>query len=490
VGAFTRLGHEFESRGRHPAAPTLEIVANPLSLKQNLAVAVTGAVATEPLEIQSEEPAMRFSRAPHLALTAVVLLFVMLASVVALKTQIYDASDEPGHVENIETLAGGHWYGFDEHCRSAYGSNEADALMSCSGDEAHQAPLYYMLMAGWQDAAGFSVHALSKNWDVLISQREIAVDRGLVLWLRFGNILLGAATVVVTFFAARVITRDRWTPVIAAAAVAFLPAFIFRAAYVNNDNLVNLLGALLTLCALEFMRHRTASWIVVTGVTYGLMVTTKISTIPIGLIVPVLALFAPTWRRRVFLFLCGALSALAVSAWYLVQNWVRYGDPLALRASRIYLEHVGGFGTRVGVPYVIRDPVGLVFYDVPKRVITTFWYSAGWSVSTTTRMGAAIACVVAILLLGLFRQSLPKRPLLILTVIAVLSFGCVWAESLQTASYASRVALVGVSAMGIIMALALQRWSLLLRWLLPAAELIGFLAALYHDWILTGWARL
>jgi hypothetical protein len=186
------------------------------------------------------------------------------------------------------------------------------------------------------------------------------------------------------------------------------------------------------------------------------------------------------------------LSAVVVSAWYLIQNWVRYGDPLALRASKIYLEHVAGLGTGVGVPYVIKDPFSLVSYHVPRTLIATFWYSSGWfnGPSTTVQIGAEITAVLAIVLLGLWRQSLPKRALVILAAIAVLSCVCVWVEAFQTASYTARLALVGVSAMGVIVALALQRWSLTIRWLLPAAELTGFLAAMYHDWIRVGWPRL
>jgi 4-amino-4-deoxy-L-arabinose transferase-like glycosyltransferase len=349
-----------------------------------------------------------------------------------------------------------------------------------------------MLMAVWQDAAGLPVHKLSDNWKVLISQREVVVDRGLVLWLRFGNILLGAATIVISFLAARVVSRDRWTPVIAAAIVAALPSFIFHAGYVNNDNLVNLLGGLLTLCALTFVRHGTVKWMVWTGVIYGLMITTKLSTLPIGFLLPILVFLAPTTRRRWVLLVYGLCSALAASSWYLIQNWVRYGDPLALRASKTYLQHVAGLGTGVDVPYVIKDPLGLVFYQVPKTLVTTFWYNSGWfnGPSWTMRTGIAIVCGLTIVLLGFIGQSLPRRPLIVLASIIVLSFVCVWVESFQTASYTSRLALVGISAMGILVALALQRWSLIVRWLVPAAELTGFYIALYHDWLRFDWARI
>lgn len=184
---------------------------------------------------------------------------------------------------------------------------------------------------------------------MLNSPAEVAKDRWFLFWLRIPNIALGAATVAVTFLSARTIAQDRWTPVIAATAVAFFPQFVFHTAFVNNDNLVTLLGAILTFTALQFTRTRTTSSMVATGATYGLLITTKLSVIPIGLILPVLAVLVPTCRRQVVVFAYGTLSALAASVWYLAQNWARYGDPLALRASTTYLSHVGGLGTRPGV---------------------------------------------------------------------------------------------------------------------------------------------
>jgi hypothetical protein len=43
--------------------------------------------------------------------------------------------------------------------------------------------------------------------------------------------------VVLTFLAARALTLDPWTPVVAAAVVAFWPRLVFSSAFVNNDNL-------------------------------------------------------------------------------------------------------------------------------------------------------------------------------------------------------------------------------------------------------------
>jgi hypothetical protein len=38
----------------------------------------------------------------------VILIFVALGSLIAIKTPAYESADEPGHVQNIETLVSGY----------------------------------------------------------------------------------------------------------------------------------------------------------------------------------------------------------------------------------------------------------------------------------------------------------------------------------------------------------------------------------------------
>ena len=313
-----------------------------------------------PLGGRPSSPHVRF------ALILIVLGFIVLASVVAYETPSWQSSDEPEHVLNIETLVSGHWYRMNMDCRPP---PPPTSLLSCSGDEAHQAPLYYALMAGWQELAGLPSEPPPR----------VFPDTDFLDWLRFGNVLLGAATVVTTFLVAKLVARDSWTPLIASALVAFFPGFIFVTSFVTNDNLVTFLGAVLTYCALRFSDRSATGWMLAAGTVFGLLVTTKLSVIPLALLIPLLALLAPTWRRRWCLFVCGALSALAVSAWYLIQNWIRYGDPLARHDSIVYLTRLGGLGAYFGypIPYVVRDPLHLIVVDVPNRIVTNWYESHG-----------------------------------------------------------------------------------------------------------------
>lgn len=413
-----------------------------------------------------------------IALALIVFGFVVLASVVAYKTPAWQSSDEPEHVQNIETLVSGRWYGIDLDCKPNPLTVE---LNSCNGDEAQQAPLYYLLMAGWQKIAGLppEVHP------------QLAQDVTFLQWLRFGNILLGVGTVLMAFLAARVVARDRWTPLIAASLVAFFPGFLFLSAFVTNDNLVNLLGAILTYCALRFCRGGTTQWMLATGGAFGLLVTTKLSVLPLAPLIPLLAFLAPTWRRRGWLLACGLLSALAVSGWYLIQNWVRYGDPLARHASAIYLTRLNALGWEVWgypIPYVVRNPLHLVFVNVPRIVVTKFWYESDWDVRHwSTTVGLVLTGVVVAVLLGLLHQRLSKRVLVALGVISVLSFSCVWFVAFQTNTYEPRYALVGLVAMITLVSLAVQRWPVPVRWVLPAAGLVGCLVAVQQSVLGVHW---
>ena len=93
----------------------------------------------------------------------------------------------------------------------------------------------------------------------------------------------------VTYLAIRLITTDEWTPVVAASFVALLPRMVFLSSFVTNDNLVNLLGAVLTFLALRYALNPNRWRMAAVGAVFGLLVTTKLTTLPVALVIPVLA---------------------------------------------------------------------------------------------------------------------------------------------------------------------------------------------------------
>jgi hypothetical protein len=315
-----------------------------------------------------------------------------------------------------------------------------------------------------------------------------ASDHRFLLWLRLPNVLLGALTVFLTYLAIRLITADVWTPVVAASMVAFLPRFVFLSSFVTNDNLVDLLGALFVLLALRYTTGPSRLGMVAVGGTFGLLVATKLSALPIGLAVLALAWMVRGFRRRVEFAAIGFGSALAVCGWYLIQNTVRYGDPLARTASARYLSIVGGLGTAFGQPYRVANPLHLVFVDVPRRVVMSFWYQSGWNqFHWSLPVGLAITAAFAVALLGLIRRNTPRTVLVTLWSISISAFLCIWIVAFQTNTYEARYAYVGLAAISGLAALGLERWKVPVRFLIPLAGLVGTVVAIQQDVLAVHW---
>jgi hypothetical protein len=418
--------------------------------------------------------------------------FAILGSVIALKTPAYEADDEPGHVQNIETLVSGHWYGIASSCRP---STTEDRLLSCSGDEAQQAPLYYLLMAGWQDLADVPAHAAFRGQlnpglyfgsHVRYSHHSSA-DHRFLLWLRLPNIILGMLTVLFAYLGVRLATKDPWTPVIGASLVAFLPHFVFLSSFVTNDNLVDLLGAVLVFLSIRYAKSPSAwrmAWI---GGVFGLLITTKLSTLPLGLAVFALAFLVCGWIRRLKFAAIGLGSALLVSSWYLIQNTVRYGDPLALTASTRYLSQLDALGGGY-FGYIVGNPLRHVFVSVPNRIVESFWYQSGWNgFSWPWPVNLIITLAFALALIGLIGRNVERRILLTLSAVSITALLAVWVASFETGSYEARYAYVGLTAICGLAALGLERWRLPVRFLLPLAGLIGIVIAVQQDVLAVHW---
>jgi hypothetical protein len=419
-------------------------------------------------------------------------VFVALSSFIAIKTPAWEAADEPDHVDNIELLAGGHWYGINTHCRFILQVGAEPS--SCRNDEAQQAPLYYLAMAAWQKIVGLPPRpppSLRTSPTVYFHGEEFAhhsaSDHRFLLWLRFPNIALGASTVLVVFLAIRRVSSDPWTPLVAAAVLAFLPRFVFLSAFVTNDNLVNLLGAVLGYVALRFILSPSVWKMAWAGATFGLLVATKLSALPMGLVIVVLVFVVPAWKRRLSLLAAAGGAAALTGGWYLAQNTVRYGDPLARTASSRYLALNGGLGT-VLAPYRVKDPLGLVFWDVPRTIMRTFWYESGWNqFSWPLPVCVTITVVVLIVLVGLYGQKIPRDVLITLAALSVSALLSVWIVATQTAEYKGRYALVGCVGIAGLIAFALQRWKVPVRLLLPASGVLGTCIAINSNVLSVHW---
>jgi hypothetical protein len=301
---------------------------------------------------------------------------------------------------------------------------------------------------------------------------------------------MGGFSVWLTFLAARRLARDVWTPVVAAAIIGFLPRFVFLSAFVTNDNLVNLLGALLTLLSLQFLTFPTRWRMAWVGAVVGLLITTKLSTLPFVVVLIALAFRQPRWLERVQLMAIGAATCLALCGWYLIQNTVRYGDPLALTVSRRYLQKVGGVGTIFGMPYRVVDPLRYVAIDIPRTFLKIFWYGSGWEehFRWPWPIGLLFWLALAVALIGLVGRHVSSGTLLVLAVLTVAGFLSVWIVAFQTNTYDPRLAFGGVPALSCLAALGLERWRLSIRFLFPLLLLGGSVFAIRTNVLAVHWS--
>jgi 4-amino-4-deoxy-L-arabinose transferase-like glycosyltransferase len=257
-----------------------------------------------------------------LVLALIVLVYLLIGGLYAVKTPDWQVPDEPAHYNYIRQLAGEgrlpilEMGDYDQDYLGRLTSERFPPELSLDAVEYEdwQPPLYYLLTA----------------------PVFLLFDRAL-LPLRLFSLLLGAGVVLLAFAVAATVFPNR--PLVAlgtAAFVAFLPQHVAMMAGVNNDSLTELLVATALLLVLLWLRDgqrgaREWLWLLTMGVVLGLGLVTKASFLPIGLTMAFSILLAwwrdddRTWRRLVgtlaWVFVPAAVIALP---WWL-RNVATYG---------------------------------------------------------------------------------------------------------------------------------------------------------------------
>jgi len=403
----------------------------------------------------------------------------------------WEAPDEIDHVRNVQSIAAGDLY----------------EMEAGSGLEANQPPLYYALLAGWQRAfgqsaitpkptpdrecrflgfAGFS----PKCWIWRHDTPEDDRDRRLLLLLRLPGVALSAALVAVTAATARRISSDPWTPVLAAAFVAFVPRLPFVAAGVTNDVLINALGGIGTYFAVSAVTRcdtKQAPTLVTTiglgAVAAGLLLTKLTGVLLIPAFVVAVALSARTRREALRITAIFAAVALALSSAWLAYNISRHGDPLALAATEDYIRHEHPLDFANLPPAPER-----AFVLIPKELWSGFWYQHQqftWSRLTYLPFWALTLVGMG----GLFRRG--RRPhrdlrwqtLLVLGLLVLGGLATLWVIGLRTNAAQARVVYTALPALGCLVALGYERLPLPTwpRFALPALGLAATCIALVND---------
>ncbi|MGD9101750.1 MAG: glycosyltransferase family 39 protein, partial [Anaerolineae bacterium] len=181
--------------------------------------------------------------------------------------------------------------------------------------------------------------------------------------IRFLSVLMGAATVYLTYRLALTLMPDRPTlALIAAATNAFTPMFLFISGAVNNDNLTIPLCSLALLLMVRIvkgtedggpLRGTNSTFYVLRFTPYVLRFTFLGSVVGLALltkesagglvILTALTVAYVAWRERALkTFLVGGLASggptLLIAGWWYLRNWRLYDDPTG---QNVFIEVLG-----------------------------------------------------------------------------------------------------------------------------------------------------
>ncbi|MBI4320822.1 MAG: hypothetical protein HY675_20205 [Chloroflexi bacterium] len=300
----------------------------------------------------------------RLLLCLLLAAFFSIASLYSVLNPVFEAPDELWHFLHVKYVA--------DH--RALIVQSSDPLQNPARQEGSQPPLYYLVGAaftGWIDTGPPSGVAILNRYAepgrpmaktnqnlVIHTASEAFPYRGVSLavhLLRLISIIMATATILAVFLTAATVLP---APIAlgTAAAAAYIPQFVFVAASVNNDNLMNLLSALLVLQLVSLLAaavrepgignqsgigqviiHQPPPLrLLLLGITLGLVLLSKLHAlglVPLTLLVlGALAIRYTSWRFAVKSTVVVLGTAAAVSGWWYLRNWSLYGDPLGLRA--------------------------------------------------------------------------------------------------------------------------------------------------------------
>ncbi len=419
----------------------------------------------------------------YLPLYALLLLFLLLATLYNLVIPLGEGPDEPGHMAYVLFLAR---EGRLPRQHAAVGPVDVPG-------EGHQPPLAYLLAlpaVAWLPPAEREFH-LSDNPDFLWnggsepaafmrSSQEYWPWRGVVrAWhlTRGVSTLLGLVTLVCTWKAAHALIQPdptmqpvrTYLPLLATACVALNPQFLFTSALVTNDALLVALSAGLFWLAVSprdagIRRCRT----LLVGGLFGLALLTKQSAL---LLAPLLLWTSwragnGNWWATMRIVITWTAVALLLAGWWYGRNWQLYGDPFGLSVFR------DAFMTQA---FNWRSPVA--WSAALAQLYASFWARFGWiSLHPPEWVIRVYALIGLIALVGLA-----------LHLGRWLRFGGLWQHSLRSMIESPWVAVVLLPLLALAWTMSFALTAGLVAWqgrmLFPALPAIAILLA-------AGWVQL
>jgi len=427
------------------------------------------------------------------AIGLILFAFIGLGVTYSLVTPIFEASDEISHYPVVKHIA-------DTGTLPV----QRPGVEQPWRQEGSQPPLYYIVAAlatSWIDTSdmaellwpnphaqiGIPLAEGNKNM-IIHTARESFPYRGTVLavhLIRFLSVLMGAATVLLTYLVSLELFPSRQSLAIGAAAInAFNPMFIFITSSVSNDNLVVPLCSLSLLLILRLIKGPASRrMLMALGSIIGLAAITKISAL--GLVPPTflalgyLAFQQRSWSSLLKACLLIFAPILILASWWYARNWVLYGDPLGLGVM------VAIAGPRLRQPSLTQllgefQGFRMAYWGVfgGFNILADRWVYASFDILGLLALAGLIIATIK----GLMRRSWERTPSLLLLGlwVVMLLIGLVrWTQMTKASS--GRLLFPGISALSFFLALGLeqlvgQRYR---RYLLGSLIVLMFFIALF-----------
>ena len=321
----------------------------------------------------------------RLWLVLIVLYFVTVASFFAQAVPIFEASDEAEHVIYSHIiLTTGDLPVIQSREQMA---RQSDAVMRWN-NQAHHAPLYYMLGAmviSWTERDDLADY-LRPN--PLIFLRDVQANNAnkwlhpvgapagdthvAVASLRLLSIVIGCGTLLLVYRGACLFFDDPARALLAVFIVASLPTFIVVHSSASNDPLTIFLYTAGIVWSLHVLKQRRITardrlWISLIVAGIALTKLTGVSLLAVVYLSLVIGWRRGDWQLATVVKVGGAtMLALVVLAggWYL-RNWTLYGDPLALSATASI------WGREAPL-------TGAIIAENLTRIAKSFWFMVGY----------------------------------------------------------------------------------------------------------------
>ncbi len=343
------------------------------------------------------------SRRERMAFSAVIGLFAVLAATYSVVNPLFESPDEFLHYDFVRYLI-----------------DRRDLPLQTEGklSEYHQPPLYYMLSAliispipvdsfAPHDNPFFGYDAYRFGIDnkarYIHASQETFPYHGTALAahvLRGFSILLGVLSLIVSFQALREVFKRSAVILGAIAIIAFNPQFVFVSASISNDNLITLLGVLMTWLAIRIARSGvTARQALIVALLTTAAVLTKLSAAVLVLIpLSGMLIARTTWRKWLSTLATMAVVLFLLTGWWFLRNLLLYGEPTGIRIW----QHIWGWESTA----VDLSNIGVVL----QNLWTSYWGRFGLGQIVLPDWLYLIMLIIGLMsLVGLIRRFMRWR---------------------------------------------------------------------------------